>query len=236
MRTHEKYFLKTEKIDNGSGSWNYVKCEIYSKNNDGSETRCGEYIRKYSSYAEETFSPFTMNGKDYALYSSDYTTVRVMSLPDCIDIGGREKSSNGFCPVEIYIPRYTYIKDYEGERRDWVFFENSTADVSGEEKYDRYAPFAIMIGCVWGDDSSWKYRFIDLSEADKGILKEDERFGYIWTPNTHIGRKSLQELVSIHAEENTGINDIMIEGMPYLIQIELATSVMFRYNGNREDE
>lgn len=37
----------------------------------------------------------------------------------------------------------------------------------------------FVAGCVWGDDSSWKIQYLDLSRADEGILKREERFGYI---------------------------------------------------------
>lgn len=37
----------------------------------------------------------------------------------------------------------------------------------------------FIAGCVWGDDSSLKIQYLDLSRADEGIVKRDERFGYI---------------------------------------------------------
>ncbi len=45
-----------------------------------------------------------------------------------------------------------------------------------------YYPFGFVAGCIWGDDSSWKIQFLDLSEAEKGVIKRDERFGYIMLP------------------------------------------------------
>jgi hypothetical protein len=41
----------------------------------------------------------------------------------------------------------------------------------------------FIAGCVWGDDSSWKIQYLDLSRADEGIIKREERFGYIQLPN-----------------------------------------------------
>ena len=40
----------------------------------------------------------------------------------------------------------------------------------------------FVAGCVWGDDSSWKIQYLDLSRADEGIIKREERFGYIELP------------------------------------------------------
>jgi len=36
-----------------------------------------------------------------------------------------------------------------------------------------------VAGCVWGDDTSWKVQYLDLSRADEGVLRREERFGYI---------------------------------------------------------
>jgi hypothetical protein len=41
----------------------------------------------------------------------------------------------------------------------------------------------FVAGCVWGDDSSWKIQYLDLSRADEGIIKREERFGYIELPS-----------------------------------------------------
>ncbi|MEP6849188.1 MAG: hypothetical protein ABI999_10060 [Acidobacteriota bacterium] len=46
-----------------------------------------------------------------------------------------------------------------------------------------YYPFGFVAGCIWGDDSSWKIQYLDLSEADKGVIKREERFGYVEMPN-----------------------------------------------------
>lgn len=67
---------------------------------------CGSYSRNYCSFGTSTFAPFTVGQRWYALYSPDYTCTRVMSLPDCIDIGGEEPDTFGFCPVELWVPRY----------------------------------------------------------------------------------------------------------------------------------
>jgi hypothetical protein len=34
-------------------------------------------------------------------------------------------------------------------------------------------------GCIWGDDSSWKVQYLDLSRIQDGLINRDERFGYI---------------------------------------------------------
>jgi hypothetical protein len=47
-----------------------------------------------------------------------------------------------------------------------------------------YHPFGFVAGCIWGDENTWKIQYMDLSEADKGIFKRDERFGYIELPES----------------------------------------------------
>jgi hypothetical protein len=32
---------------------------------------------------------------------------------------------------------------------------------------------------VWGDDDSWKVQFLDLTDVRSGVIRRDERFGYV---------------------------------------------------------
>lgn len=100
-----------------------------------------------------TWCPFTQDGKDYALYSDHYVATSVMSLPDCKNVVTEPLHSNGFCPADFYVP--------EG--------------VNGQ--------FGFVAGCVWGDDSSWKIEFLDLSKISEGIIKREYKFGYIELPS-----------------------------------------------------
>ncbi|MDB5076310.1 MAG: hypothetical protein JWO42_2489 [Chloroflexi bacterium] len=154
----------------------------------------GSYERDYSAYGASTFIPFEQNGQWYALYSADYTATRVMSLPDCRDLGGEEQSSLGFCPVEYYVPRYriasrhnietgatTEIYEFDNADR----FERSTAVEDQGYKFGpwQYLRTALVAGCYWGDDSSWKVEVIDLSQAAVGVITRDHRFGYFMLPD-----------------------------------------------------
>ena len=56
-----------------------------------------------------------------------------------------------------------------------------------------YYPFGFVAGCVWGDDSSWKIQFLDLSEIQTGAIKRDARFGHIEMPNN----MSLREAINM---------------------------------------
>lgn len=137
-----------DKISNGQGYWESYKMGVFE-----GDKLIGSYVRNYSPL--NTFCPFQKDGKWYALYSKNYTCTRVMSLPDCIDLGGEEPTAHGFCPVEYYVP--------DGE----------------EDSIENPGHWGFVAGCVWGDDTSWKIEYLDLSRVEEGIVKREARFGYL---------------------------------------------------------
>ncbi len=161
-----EYIVKTTEIKKGEGHWDYLKCDIVQRKfydeDNWSENIIGSYKRNYSSLFN-TFHPFEQDGKHYALYSKDYTTTRVMSLPDCKDLGGEEEDQYGFCPVDFYVP----VPD-EGEVKDTENFDTSD-----------YGKFGFVAGCVWGDDSDWKVELLDLRNISKGEIIRKRPFGYM---------------------------------------------------------
>lgn len=128
--------------------------------------KIGSYRRNYPSLID-TFLPFMQGGHVFALYSPQYTITRLMRLPSCQDIGGEEPCDEGFCPAEFFVP---YVPE-RGLVGVWGF----------------------VSGCVWGDDSSWKVQYLDLSEAAQGVLRREARFGHLPTPR----RLSLREAVNL---------------------------------------
>jgi hypothetical protein len=46
-----------------------------------------------------------------------------------------------------------------------------------------YYSFGFVAGCVWGDDTTWKIQYLDLSDVRKGVIRRDDRFGYIELPD-----------------------------------------------------
>jgi hypothetical protein len=149
------YSIKTSKIDNGKPYWNYTLCEIYK-----GEEKIGEYKRTYPSFAKETFFAFSFKGKDYALYSSNYTKIQLMSLPDCQEIPLKDEcveQTANFCPTELYIPAWSNTSyDYKGEPRN---IQSPITDLKQKDEYTYeygYSHLGLALGCIWGDDSSWK--------------------------------------------------------------------------------
>jgi len=177
-------------IETKPGCWKSSKVGIFQ-----GQKQVGEYLRNYDGMAVGTFCPFEQNGKWYALYSSDYTCTRLMSLPDCKNIGGEQPNAYGFCPAEYYIPRYKICnfnwtdKDREGFKNagntveeSFRLYEQDWDDEDVKDSPIIYENFALIAGCVWGDDSSWKVQHIDLTKVSEGIIIRSQPFGYIELP------------------------------------------------------
>jgi hypothetical protein len=173
---------------------------------DGQEI--GSYERNYLSYGETTFHPFRADGRWLALYSRDYTATRVMSLPDCVDLGGEERDGAGFCPVAYHVPSYrkaTYrvrrpAKDpgsspeiavgsylVWSDKPDGSFRrtedDGRTHTPFGQEISERiWCPFGFVSGCIWGDDGSWKIQVLDLREASVGRIVRTDPWDYAELP------------------------------------------------------
>ena len=145
---------------------------MYRVSPDG-EQLVGKYVRSYPTFYR-TFFHFRRQGIDYALYSPHYTGTRILALPECADIGGETPKSMGFCPIDYYVPCFD--------------------DTAAEEHDLLYVDCGFVAGCVWGDDSSYKIQFLDLSRVREGIMTRDDRFGYIVLPE----KISLADAVSTH--------------------------------------
>lgn len=195
--TGTPFIIECTSIENHPGIWNSVKVSIFSDN-----ILIGEYLRNYSKYAQETFFPFLVGEDWYALYSSNYTATRVMKLyEDRIeDWCGESPSLFGFCPVEIYVPRYNkYSVIGEGDYCTVDTEYTTSAEFIAEQDdktfvESKYCNFGFLSGCVWGDDSNWKLLYIDLFKVANKELSITEKFGYWELP---IGTK-LKECINMH--------------------------------------
>jgi hypothetical protein len=201
------YYTKITEIDNGEGYWGYNKVEVF----DLSDRKLGEYIRNYSSFAEETFYPFSQGDQDYALVSDKYTRTKVLALPSFETIAEEPEESHGFCPVDYYVP--SMLDLYKDLNID---------PIKEEHEYDRKyytqeayldGQFGFVAGCVWGDDHSWKIQYLDLSNLKEGKFKRDDRFGYIELPSS----MELREAIDLQEYSNEfGIIEISCKKTFYL--------------------
>jgi hypothetical protein len=232
------YYARATPVESRPGCWNTNRMEIIER---ATGAILGEYRYGYSSPGR-TFHPFFLRGKWYALYSRNYTATRLMSLPDCTDIGGEEPQSYGFCPTDFYVPNLYSLEflhtpgcprdrkrpagaDYtvsctcrnphkpgcpiglpdpprKGGGYDWdqciCKEEREAWDATRHVWHFPDRIFGFVAGCIWGDDSSWKIEFLDLSRADEGILKREARFGYIELPRN----LKLNQAVHLEADED----------------------------------
>lgn len=188
---------------------------------DGNE-QIGTYERNYGSMFN-TFCPFIgVDGKWYALYSRDYTSTRIMSLPDCKDIGGEEPHTFGFCPTGYYVPIDGAPFNKDGTPEPDIKTEQKEWDDWFLKAYEeKYMPFGFVSGCIWGDDSSDKLEYLDLSRAHEGILVRDARFGHISLPNK-IPSSELWRLIDTYY-------DIMGGGKHH-VSIRIPSCVTFHLN------
>jgi len=195
MHTYSAKVL--EKLNNVT-----IKVGVFRAEGEKQE-QIGEYERNYPSLFN-TFCYFSRGDKEYALYSRNYSATRVMELPNCRDLGGEEPSNGGFCPTDFYVPSYIELETVLWKDRIWrrrvheprpenllpTTMKRSLTDPETRKQTEieeptypvspqNYYPFGFVAGCVWGDDSTWKIQYLDLSDAEKGIIKRDERFGYI---------------------------------------------------------
>jgi hypothetical protein len=134
-----------------------------------------------------------MDGEWYALYSANYTATRVMKLNETgiEDWCGEDASPGGFCPVEYYIPRYHKYRAVDNfeyivtDSNEFTTLEEFESDNEHVIEYGNLK-FGFLCGCVWGDDSSWKIRYIDLSEVpNKKLIITDKLVIFLYHLNSH---------------------------------------------------
>jgi len=157
------FSVKIEVLENNPGAWKTARVDIF----DGAACKIGSYERNHSGWCADTFSPFMQRGRWFALYASDYTATRVMELPSCKDLGGEEPASHGFCPIDYYVP-----------------YDHPDVVAAGHA-----GQFGFIAGCLWGDDSSWKIQYLDLSDASSGTVVRKEMFGYVAMPSNALRLK-----------------------------------------------
>lgn len=223
-----KYRLEVEKWrdpNQAEASWDQNKCII--KNADGDTVF--EYVRSYPNYSDSTFAPFTtMDGKDFALISSDYTRVDVVDLEKG-EVIGRTPTYNPFCPVQIYVPHINqwemdwgknFKEKYpDKEHRYELLWNYNDPDDDATDHLGNKLPivatqFAFVAGCYWGDDSSWKIQLIDLRDMTQPNYYE--AFGYISMPRNVT---KLSDLVGVdiwgNEKDPTRLFQVEVNGIPF---------------------
>jgi hypothetical protein len=166
-KPRDKYVIKAV-ANNPPGTWPLTTVEVYRRNlTSGVPEQICKYERRYSML--HTFEPFRQGNREYALISRDYTKTAVLDLTSG-EVIAEEVDEPGFCPVGFYVP-------------DWWDINNGSI-IPGSKYWDTdkewpNGDFGFVWGCYWGDDSSWKVQYLDLSQIQQGLIKRQERFGYV---------------------------------------------------------
>lgn len=159
----ERYTTRV-RLTNPPGAWRTVHVDVL----DG-DTVVASYDRDYDML--RTFEPFRQGDRMFALISPQYTATSVMDLHTGEIVAAEEPHAGGFCPVGFYVPDW------------WDLHDGKTAPGSLYWRpVDHEWPvgdFGFVWGCVWGDDTSWKVQFLDLSAVSDGVIRRDDRFGYL---------------------------------------------------------
>lgn len=168
-KPRDRYFVLGTEIDSGPGMMASTMVNVFRRaDSTGKPEVVGQYKRNYGLL--HTFEPFRQCRREFALISPDYTGTSVMDLATGSVIASEPYSPMGFCPVGYYVPDWWDVHD-ETVMPGSEYWNADYEWPSGE--------FGFVWGCVWGDDDSWKVQFLDLTEIQSGVIRREERFGYL---------------------------------------------------------
>lgn len=145
---YKDYTISVRKQETGENSWNTNNVTILKANKE-----ILSFERNYPNFTEETICFFERDNIDYMLFSEKYIDISILNLQErkseqlkLYKKEGREGAS-GFCPINIYVPKTTdeIIDNYTNSRQNIYF------------------PFALVQGCIWGNDfDNYDLRILDL--------------------------------------------------------------------------
>lgn len=161
----ERFTVRTTVVESPGPSWNTLHVEV----RDADGVQIASFDRNHPAL-HRTFEPFRQGARLFALVSPEYTTTAVLDLATGQIIASESPDAAGFCPVGFYVPDW------------WDVHDGSILPGSGSWRSDFEEPrgdFGFVWGCVWGDDSSWKVQYLDLTQVREGKLRRDDRFGYL---------------------------------------------------------
>ena len=167
----DKYFVKTSAKRSGPETWEEMFVDVFRRHASlGEAEKICRYERNYAML--HTFEPFRQGTRELALISRDYTRTAVLDLISGEVIAEEASGSkgSGFCPVGFYVPDW------------WDVHHESKIPGAKYWSADAEWPvgdFGFVWGCHWGDDTSWKVQYLDLSRVQQSVITRDDRFGYV---------------------------------------------------------
>jgi hypothetical protein len=170
-------------IKNGPHHGDSTRCLVEAV--DGiSMLRVGEFAFNYSHSLDKIIKPFKVGDDWYCTYSTSYTKIAVAKLTERFehidsDIGGE----GGFCPVEVVIPYKVIWRKLPEEPvvYRWTYPKDDEYDDDPDYEVE-YASFGFYQGCKWGDDSTYKLRYLDFSKLKDRKLGVSAPFGRFELP------------------------------------------------------
>jgi hypothetical protein len=171
-KPRDKFFATWSEKPNRPGTWDSSQVEVFRRGlSIGDNQRLCEYERSYAML--QTFEPFRQGNREFALISRDYTKTAVLDLASGIVIAEEAEEGapgSGFCAVGFYVPDWWDVHDGSKLPGSEYWSANDEWPIGD---------FGFVWGCYWGDDSSWKVQYLDLSRVQDGIISRDDRFGYV---------------------------------------------------------
>lgn len=173
-KPRERFFVSGSFRANPAHTWGSTLVEVFARTNSpsGLEKLC-EYERNFSLL--QTFEPFRQGHREFALISRNFEQTAVLDLgtgriiaEEADEPGSAARC--GFCPAGFYVPDW------------WDVHDGSVIPGSEHWNADHEWPnghFGFVWGCRWGDDACWKVQLLDLSGIESGIVRREERFGYV---------------------------------------------------------
>lgn len=163
-KPRDRYVVKGTPKPNGG-----TIVEVFHRARGSGLEKICEYERNYELL--RTFEPFRQGDRELALISRDYSRTAVLDLSSGQVVAEEPaEGGNSFCPVGFYVPDWWDVNDgsvIPGSQYWTPDYEWPAGD------------FGFVWGCYWGDDSSWKVQYLDLSGVRDGVVRRDERFGYV---------------------------------------------------------
>ena len=206
------YTARPVAVTDPSKGWRYGTIGVFRVEN-GSEEQIGEYVRNYGTFFDTFFpfelngkqlalysSHYTatrimelpsckdLGGEDphdMGFCPIDYF------VPTFVDLEHVTTSTNPAFPKER---KSIHRVNNPAHRLETPTHEHTYTDLNTNQEYRdtstsrpiapvAHYDFGFVSGCIWGDDSTYKVQYLDLSEADRGVLKRDDRFGYVEIPD-----------------------------------------------------
>jgi hypothetical protein len=216
-------------VDNGKGVWSTQDCEIWriggNEKNEAVAATVGTFHYGYSGGIQNIFKPFKHKGKWYCTYATSYTCLSVACLDKdqlvhVADVPG-DLAADGFCPAEAGVP--FRIDCEEGLYADWDLDGWDFTNPSANRMNAEFCDFGFYCGCVWGDDSSYKLKFIDFRDLEQGK---------IYTPEEPLDYYELPQNVSL---EDAVTDMWILKEDPSFVQFSATTFKTFRRRKDKLD-